>query len=56
MCVSNKFPGGAEIVCGSHFYINVDTEQLLLGAGGQSVQVFGPLIGFLLKAMLKYMS
>lgn len=56
-CVSNKFPEMLKLfVCGPHFDINVDIKQLLLGARGQSFQLFGPLFGFWLEALLKCFS
>lgn len=36
--------------------VNVDLEQLLWGAGGQSLQHFGPLYDFPSKVLLKYTS
>ena len=32
--------------CGPHFDIDVNIEQIVLSAGGQSLQDFGPLFGF----------
>lgn len=43
-------------VCESHLGMNIDTVQLFLGAGEQSVQLSGPFFGFRLKAILKYTS
>ena len=42
--------------CGPHFDIDVNIEQIVLSAGGQSLQDFGPLFGFWLKALLKYIN
>lgn len=42
--------------CGPHFDIDGDIEQIVLSAGGQSLQHLGPLFGFWSKALLKYIN